>query len=71
MVNQSLIAKLSVEEQEAIDMLAAEFCQTVADGDMESLVGDQIQELNLGTILQCTIIGYAGDDLLVDDHRKS
>ena len=71
MVNQSLIAKLSVEDVEAIDMLAAEFGQTVADGDMESLVGDQMQEFKPGTILQGKIIGHAGDDFLVDVGLKS
>jgi len=71
MVNQSLISRLSVEDEEAIEMLAAEFGQTVADGDMESLVGDQMQEFKPGTILQGKIIGHAGDDFLVDVGLKS
>ncbi|QDU33857.1 30S ribosomal protein S1 [Poriferisphaera corsica] len=71
MVNQSLISSLSIEETEAFDLLAAEFGSAVADGDMEGLIEGQIGDFKPGTILQGKIIGYAGDDFLVEVGLKS
>ncbi|MEM6551420.1 MAG: 30S ribosomal protein S1 [Planctomycetota bacterium] len=71
MVNKNLIATLDIEEQQAIDMLADEFGTAVADGDMESLLEDQIGDFKPGSILQGKVIGRAGDDFLVDVQLKS
>ncbi len=71
MVNKSLISSLSVEDNEAMDLLAAEFGQAVADGDMEGLIEGQIGDFKTGTILQGKIIGMAGDDFMVEVGLKS
>ena len=71
MVNQNLIAELSVEDQEAEAMIAEALGQAVADGDMEGLLEETIGDFSTGTILQGKIIGYAGDDFLVDVGLKS
>ncbi|MEO0513851.1 MAG: 30S ribosomal protein S1 [Planctomycetota bacterium] len=71
MVNQNLIASLSVEDMEAEAMIAEALGQAVADGDMESLLEDSIGDFSTGAILQGKIIGYAGDDFLVDVGLKS
>lgn len=71
MVNQNLIASLSVEDMEAEAMIAEALGQAVADGDMESLLADSIGDFSTGAILQGKIIGYAGDDFLVDVGLKS
>ncbi|MEM9883899.1 MAG: S1 RNA-binding domain-containing protein, partial [Planctomycetota bacterium] len=71
MVNQNLIASLSVEDQEAEAMIAEALGQHVADGDMEGLLEGTIGDFSNGTILQGKIIGYAGDDFLVDVGLKS
>jgi small subunit ribosomal protein S1 len=71
MVNQNLIAQLSVEDQEAESMIAEAFGQAVADGDMENLLGESIGDFSNGSILQGKIIGRAGDDFLVDVGLKS
>ena len=71
MVNQNLIAELSVEDMEAEAMLAEAFGQSVADGDMEELLVESIGDFSNGSILQGKIIGKAGDDFLVDVGLKS
>ena len=71
MVNQNLIASLSVEDMEAEAMVAEALGQSVADGDMESILQDTIGDFSSGTILQGKVIGYAGDDFLIDVGLKS
>ncbi len=71
MVNHNLIASLSIEDMEAEAMVAEALGQEVADGDMEGLLVEAIGDFSNGSILQGKIIGYAGDDFLVDVGLKS
>ena len=71
MVNQNLIAELSIEDLEAEQMVADALGQAVADGDMEGLLEGQIGDFKPGSILQGKIIGHAGDDFLVEVGLKS
>ena len=71
MVDFNLISTLSIEDTEAQAMIEAEYGQAVADGDMESLLGEQMGDFKPGSILQGKIIGYAGDDFLVEVGLKS
>ena len=71
MVNQNLIASLSVEDMEAEAMVAEALGQAVADGDMEGILADTIGDFSSGTILQGKVIGRAGDDFLIDVGLKS
>ena len=71
MVDRNLIADLNVEDKEAEQMVTDALGQKVADGDMEGLLEDQIHEFKPGSILKGKIIGYAGDDFLVEVGLKS
>ena len=71
MVNHNLISSLSIEDTEAEAMVAEALGQEVADGDMEGLLVDAIGDFSSGSVLQGKIIGYAGDDFLVDVGLKS
>ena len=71
MVDQNLIATLSVEDDTAQQMLAEAFGDRIADGDLDSLLEGQIQDFKPGTILKGKIIGKAGDDFLVEVGLKS
>ena len=71
MVDKNLIAELGIETEEATAMIAEALGQTVADGNMDGLLADQLQELKPGTILTGKIIGRAGDDFLVEVGLKS
>src|SRR5688500_433218 len=73
MVDQNLIATLSVEDEEDKQMLADAYGERVADGDFDGLLDSQgkVADFKPGTILNGKIIGKAGDDFLVDVGLKS
>jgi len=71
LVDKNLIAELSIEESEALDMVAQALGTAVADGDLEELIGDQIGDFKTGSILTGRIVGKAGDDFLVEVGLKS
>lgn len=71
MVDKNLIAELGIETEEAMAMIAEALGQTVAEGNMDGLLADQLQELKPGTILTGKVIGRAGDDFLVEVGLKS
>ncbi|MAE65271.1 MAG: 30S ribosomal protein S1, partial [Phycisphaeraceae bacterium] len=71
MVDRNLIEQLQVDDSEAERMVAEALGQTVAEGDMDGLVADQIGELKVGAILKGKIVGLAGDAYLVEVGLKS
>jgi len=71
MVDKNLIAELDIDELEAEQMVADAFGASVAQGDMDSLVADQIADFKPGSILQGKVVGKAGDDFLVEVGLKS
>jgi small subunit ribosomal protein S1 len=72
MVDMNLISQLSVEDHEAMAMVAEAFGQHVADGDMEELLTQtNIQDFKPNSILKGKIIGLAGNDFLVEVGLKS
>ena len=71
MVDRNLMATLDIDEAEALAMIEDALGSQVADGDMEPLLGDTINDFKTNTILQGKIIGMAGDDFLVDVGLKS
>jgi len=71
MVDKNLIAELDIDELEAEQMVAEAFGASVAQGDMDSLVADQIADFKPGSILQGKVVGKAGDDFLVEVGLKS
>jgi small subunit ribosomal protein S1 len=64
MIDETLIASLGLDPAEAERMLGKSFPKA-ADGDMGSLLGEQIKDLEEGKILDGEIVGFAGDDYVV------
>ena len=52
-------------------MVAEALGQSVADGDMDSLIADNICELKVGAIFKGKIVGLIGDSFLVEAGLKS
>ncbi|MGD9690303.1 MAG: 30S ribosomal protein S1 [Phycisphaerales bacterium] len=74
MVDENLIANLLTDNpalNDAERMLSAAYGVQVAKGDMGSLLQDQKQEMNPGSILEGHIVGFAGDDVVIDVNLKS
>jgi len=71
MVDETLIASLGLDDNEAEAMLREALGESVASGDMEDLLDDQIAGLEPGKIIKGRVIGFAGDDVVVDVGLKS
>jgi len=71
MVDYNLIQDLGVGEDDAVALLRDAFGDEVATGNMDGLLGEQIQELQPGNILAGRIVGFAGDDVVIDVGLKS
>jgi small subunit ribosomal protein S1 len=71
MVDKNLISNLGFSDAEAEQMLADAFGSTVAKGNMDGLLAEQIGDFKQGSILKGKIIGHAGDDFLVEVGLKS
>jgi small subunit ribosomal protein S1 len=71
MIDETLIKSLGIADDEALALLESAFGKGMADGDMDSLLADSMQDLTTGNILDAKIIGFAGDDVVVDLGLKS
>ncbi len=71
MIDETLLASLGTSDAEAEAMLSLAFGAKVAEGDMESLLSDQIKDVTAGKLIKGTIIGIAGDSVVVDVGLKS
>ncbi len=71
MIDETLIASLGITDTEAQTMLEQAFGNKVADGDMGGLLGKIGEELERDTILTGKVVGFAGDDVVVDVGLKS
>jgi small subunit ribosomal protein S1 len=71
MVDYNLIQELGVGEDEATALIREAFGDTVARGDMEGLLRQDVATLVPGTILNGKIVGWAGDDLVLEVGLKS
>ncbi|MCZ6836794.1 MAG: 30S ribosomal protein S1 [Planctomycetota bacterium] len=71
MVDFNLIADIGIDDSEAISMIQEAMGQDVADGDMDSILERNIQQLRTGKVLQGKIVGKAGDDAVIDVGLKS
>ena len=73
MVDYNLIENLALDEALADNMLREAYGDTVADGDMDAILGEDLSNFSTGTILKGTAIGFAGDFVvatyLEDDER--
>ncbi len=71
MIDETLIASLGISDTEAQNLLTQAFGTAVADGDMGGLLGKIGEELERDTILMGKIVGFAGDDIVIDVGLKS
>ena len=71
MIDETLLASLGEAESEAEALLSAAFGTKVAGGDMESLLGVQMAELAPGKVIKGKVIGFAGDDVVIEVGLKS
>lgn len=67
MIDETLIASLGLSDAELNKMLGG----LDASGDMTSLLGPQLQEMTEGGIIEGTVTGTAGDDIVVNVGLKS
>jgi len=71
MIDENLIASLGVADNEADLLLKEAYGEQVAEGDMDALLRDAFGELGGDQLLEGTVIGRAGDDVVVDVGLKS
>ncbi len=71
MVNFNLIADIDVDNQQVDDLVRLAFGEQVADGNMDSLLEEQIASFQRGAILKGKVVGKAGDDVVIDVGLKS
>ncbi len=71
MVDHNLIADLGLEMKEADELILAALGKDVAEGDMESLIINDLQQYTVGTVLKGRFVGKAGDDAVIDVGLKS
>jgi small subunit ribosomal protein S1 len=72
MIDENLIASLGIADDETNELLDAMFGE-VADTDnrMDSILSDQASDLKPGKLIKGKIIGFAGDDVVVEVGLKS
>jgi small subunit ribosomal protein S1 len=66
MVDENLIASLGIADAEATALISQALGQSVAGGDMESLLTGQVQSFSPGQIYEGRVIGFAGDDVVIE-----
>ncbi len=71
MVNYNLIDRIGVDEQEAEALIRDALGAEVASGNMDGLLKDDIQQLQVGNILDGKVVGKAGDDVVIEVGLKS
>lgn len=71
MVNENLIASLGIADQEAEALLNEAIGAGGAIPSMEDLLKEQMGEVKPGKLIKGRIIGFAGDDVVVDVGLKS
>ncbi len=71
MVNYNLIEQIGIDEQEADTLIREALGEAAATGDMESLLKQDMQQLQVGNILKGKVVGKAGDDVVIEVGLKS
>ncbi|MGP1345352.1 MAG: 30S ribosomal protein S1 [Phycisphaerales bacterium] len=71
MIDETLIAQLGTDDFDLDAVLKDAFGTEVADGNMDSLLGEAMADFKADTILTGRVIGMAGDDVVVDVGLKS
>ncbi|MCC5823557.1 MAG: 30S ribosomal protein S1 [Phycisphaerales bacterium] len=72
MIDETLIASLGVGDDEAMALLGEVFGERAdAEDSMDSVLVDQATDLRAGKLIKGRVIGFAGDDVVVDVGLKS
>ncbi len=71
MVDYNLIADLNLDSNEADALIRQSLGETIADGNMETLLDGDLQQYTTGNILVGRFVGKAGDDAVIDVGLKS
>jgi len=71
MVDHNLISQIGLADNEINSLVTEAFGADVAAGDMDALLGGDIQNFQPGTILKGKVVGKAGDDVVVEVGLKS
>src|SRR5215468_10627715 len=72
MIDETLIASLGVSDDDASALLTQAFgAKAGAEDRMESFLGEQIGDFTPGSVLEGKVIGFAGEDVVVEVGLKS
>jgi len=72
MIDETLIASLGIADDETMALLGEAFGeQADADDRMDNILADQNTDLEAGKLIKGTVIGFAGDDVVIDVGLKS
>jgi len=72
MIDEILIASLGINDDETMALLGEAFGEVTGTEDqMDSILADQARDLTSGKLIKGTVIGFAGDDVVVDVGLKS
>src|SRR5690606_1580666 len=71
MVDFNLIDRIGVNEGEAEALIREALGDVVAEGNMDGLLTKDMEQLQVGKILKGTVVGKAGDDVVVEVGLKS
>jgi len=71
MIDEALIASLGLADEEAAEMLKAFGQAGEGESYMDTLLTEQAADLSAGKLIKGTIIGFAGDDVVVEVGLKS
>jgi small subunit ribosomal protein S1 len=72
MIDENLIASLGIADDETMALLGEAFGETAdAETRMDSILSDQATDLSPGKLIKGKVIGFAGDDVVVEVGLKS
>ena len=75
MIDETLLAALGSTDTEAEAMLTQAFGKRVESDDqsqyMDSFLGDQIKDLSAGKLIKGKVVGFAGEDVVIEVGLKS
>ncbi len=71
MIDETLIASLGVADDEAMALLGEVFGSSEDESRMDEILVDQAADLRAGKLIKGRVIGFAGDDVVVDVGLKS
>ncbi|MEM7755960.1 MAG: S1 RNA-binding domain-containing protein, partial [Planctomycetota bacterium] len=70
MIDETLIASLGIDDADTDSLLNEVFGSDV-DAGMERLVGERVSDLSPGKLIKGRVIGFSGDDVVVEVGLKS